>query len=177
MEPEFAQDHFALFGLERRFALDGGALESRYRDLQARVHPDKHAHLGAVERRLSMQWATRVNEAYQTLRQPLKRARYLLEVAGVDPQVEHNTAMPTDFLMRQMEWREAVDEARDGSDAHELERLHNRLKRDMAGQYGVLGDALDAARDYHRAADMVRQLMFQERLLAEIDSAIERLGA
>ena len=177
MNPDFAQDHFTLFGLERRYALDGDDLDRRFRSVQANVHPDKFAHLGDAERRLSMQWATRANEAYQTLKQPVRRARYLLELAGVDPQIEHNTAMPHDFLLQQMEWREAVAEALDAGDAHELEHLHNRLKREMAAQFGDLGEALDARQDYAHAADVVRQMMFQEKLLADIDDAIERLEA
>ena len=104
------QDHFALLGLPRRYRLDGTDLERRYRDVQSRVHPDKHAHLGDADRRQAMQWATQVNAAYQTLKNPLARGRYLLELAGHDPQVEHNTAMPTEFLVEQMELREAVAE-------------------------------------------------------------------
>jgi molecular chaperone HscB len=177
MDFDFAQDHFTLFGLERRYAIDADELDRRYLRVQSEIHPDKHAHLGETERRLSMQWATRANEAYQTLKHPVKRARYLLELVGVDPQVEHNTAMPHDFLVEQMEWREAVDEAQSAGDSHELEHLHNRLRREMTGQYAALGESIDGSREYGRAADLVRQLMFQEKLLAEIDAAIERLEA
>ncbi len=177
MDLDFAGDHFALFGLEPRFALDSRELEQRYRELQARIHPDKHAHLGEAERRQSMQWATRANEAYQTLKQPLKRGRYLLELNGVDLQIERNTAMPHDFLLQQMEWREALAEASEAGDADGLEHQHVRLKREMAEQYRSLGEALDSAHDYAQAAGIVRQLMFQEKLLAEIDAAIEVLEA
>jgi molecular chaperone HscB len=177
MIPDFTQDHFALFGIERRFALDAEDLDRRYRALQAEVHPDKHAHLGDAEKRLSMQWASRVNEAYQMLRHPIRRARYLLEISGVDAQIETNTAMPHEFLLQQMEWREAVEEARQAGDAHELERLHHRLKRDMAGDYDELGAAIDEARDNTLAAGLLRQMMFQDKLLTEIDAAIELLEA
>lgn len=177
MSLDFTQDHYALLGLPRGYAVDLGELDRHFLDLQSRVHPDKHAHLGDAEKRLAMQWATRANEAYQTLKQPLKRARYLLELVGVDPQIENNTAMPTEFLIEQMEWREATAEAREAGEVHELERLHHRLRREMSGQYAELGEAFDVDRDYKRVADMVRQLLFQEKLLSEIDAAIEGLEA
>src|SRR6266568_9105661 len=97
---------FELFELPVVFRLDSAALDRAYRDLQTRVHPDKFAHLGDDERRLSMQWATQANEAYRTLRRPLARAQYLLHLRGIDLKAESNTAMPPDFLMEQMEWRE-----------------------------------------------------------------------
>ena len=168
-------DHFALFGLNRGFRLDLSDLDSRYRDIQAQVHPDRFVHAGEAERRLSMQWATHANEAYQTLKKPLERARYLLHLAGHDIEAESNTAMPADFLMEQMEWREAVMEARSGRDHHELEHLHNRLRNDIAGRYGELGELLDDAADYAGATDRVRRLMFLEKLLHEIDDALASL--
>ena len=168
-------DHFALFGLNRGFRLDLSDLDSRYRDIQAQVHPDRFVHAGEAERRLSMQWATHANEAYQTLKKPLERACYLLHLAGHDIEAESNTAMPADFLMEQMEWREAVMEARSGRDHHELEHLHNRLRNDIAGRYGELGELLDDAADYAGATDRVRRLMFLEKLLHEIDDALASL--
>ncbi|HMX16877.1 MAG TPA: Fe-S protein assembly co-chaperone HscB, partial [Rhodocyclaceae bacterium] len=144
----------------------------RYHEVQARVHPDKHAHLSDQQKRLAMQWATRANEAYLTLKSPLKRAHYLLQLAGHDPQIERNTAMPMEFLVQQMEWREAVEEGRGAGDAEELDALHRRLRKEMSGQYAELERVLDVAPDLARAADVVRQLMFQEKLLHEIDEAL-----
>jgi molecular chaperone HscB len=172
---DLRSDHFALFGLNRGFRLDLSDLDSRYRDIQAQVHPDRFVHAGEAERRLSMQWATHANEAYQTLKKPLERAKYLLHLAGHDIQAESNTAMPADFLMEQMEWREAVMEARGGRDHHELEHLHNRLRNDITGRYAELGELLDAAADYDGATDRVRRLMFLEKLLHEIDDALASL--
>lgn len=168
-------DHFALFGLSRLFRLDLSDLDSRYRDVQAQVHPDRFAHAGEAERRMSMQWATHANEAYQTLKKPLTRASYLLHLAGHDIQAENNTAMPADFLMEQMEWREAVMEARVGGDHHELERLYTRLRGDIDERFGELGALIDDARDYQLAVDRVRRLMFLEKLLHEIDDALASL--
>jgi molecular chaperone HscB len=177
MSFDFNQDHYALFGLPRGYGVDLAELDRRYRELQGRVHPDKHAHLGEREQRLAMQWATRANEAYQTLKQPISRARYLLELAGVDPQIEQNTAMPEAFLLQQMEWREATEDAREAADSRKLDQLHQRLRRDMTAQYAELARAFDVANDYQQAAEMVRQLLFQEKLLSEIDAGIEALEA
>jgi len=171
----FSQDHFALFGLPRAYALDTARLEQHYRELQNRVHPDKHAHLSDAERRLAMQWSTQVNEAYRSLRHPLWRAQYLLHLAGIDVQMEHNTAMSTEFLMQQMEWREAVEEARSGNDMEALEHLHRRIKQEMAEQYRLLESQMDTQREHQAAAGTVRQLMFQEKLLQEIDGALATL--
>jgi len=168
-------DHFALFGLNRGFRLDLSDLDSRYRDIQAQVHPDRFAHAGDADRRISMQWATHANEAYQTLKKPLERAKYLLHLAGHDIQAENNTAMPAEFLMEQMEWREAVMDARNGGDHHELEHLHNRLRSDINSRYEEIGKLIDDAADYTQATDRVRRLMFLEKLLHEIDDALASL--
>lgn len=174
---EFNRDHFALFGLPQTFALDTALLEQRYRELQARVHPDKHAHLPEPDKRLAMQWASQANEAYQTLKQPLSRARYLLHLAGHDPQVEDNTAMPMDFLMEQMELRETVADARLERNGEVLEDLHEQLRRQIKAQHAGLGGDLDERQDYAAAAARVRQLMFQAKLLQEIDDALEVVDA
>jgi len=172
---DLRSDHFALFGLARGFRLDQSDLDSRYRDVQAQVHPDRFVNAGEAERRLSMQWATHANEAYQTLKKPLERAKYILHLAGHDIEAESNTAMPADFLMAQMEWREAVIEARVGGDHHELEHLHNRLRADLNARYQELGELLDASGDLPAATDCVRRLMFLEKLLNEIDDALASL--
>uniref|UniRef100_Q47EN2 Co-chaperone protein HscB homolog n=1 Tax=Dechloromonas aromatica (strain RCB) TaxID=159087 RepID=Q47EN2_DECAR len=168
-------DHFSLFGLNRGFRLDLSDLDSRYRDIQAQVHPDRFANASDAERRMSMQWATHANEAYQTLKKPLERAKYLLHLAGHDIKAESNTSMPADFLMEQMEWREAVMDARNGGDHHELEHLHNRLSGDVKNRYEELAQLLDDAGDHAQATDRVRRLMFLEKLLYEIDDALASL--
>ena len=172
---DLTADFFALFGLPKTFRLSLSELDSRYRDVQAQVHPDRFANAPEGERRLSMQWATRANEAYLTLKKPLERAKYLLELAGHDLQAESNTTMPADFLMEQMEWREAVMEARTGGDHHELEHLYQRLRGDIDGRYAEVAALLDDARDYALATDRVRRLMFLEKLLYEIDDALASL--
>ena len=174
---DFHADHFSLFELPRAFRVDGAMLDQRYREIQTQVHPDKFVHAGNAEQRLSLQWATRVNEAYQTLKRPLPRAQYLLQLAGHELGAENNTAMPPEFLIEQMEWREAVAEARQAREQDELEQLHHRVKQRMAKRYEQLAELLDDQHDYTQASDRVRQLMFLEKLLAEIDDAVSALEA
>ena len=172
---DFSTDHFSLFELPRSFRLDSSVLDKRYREVQAQVHPDKFVQAGDAERRLSLQWATRVNEAYQTLKKPLARAQYLLKIADHDVDAENNTAMPPEFLMEQMEWREAVAEALSAREQGELEQLHHRVKQRMHARYEELGVLLDDQPDYPLASDRVRRLMFLEKLLFDIDDAMAAL--
>lgn len=141
------------------------------------MHPDRFANAGDAERRASMQWTTRVNEAYRTLRSPVERARYLLELQGVDVEFETNTAMPSEFLMRQMELREALEQAGGAKDADALDALRAALRADELDLERGLADAIDARRDYAGAAALVRKLKFLDKLDAEIDLAYEALEA
>ncbi|MBS0511760.1 MAG: Fe-S protein assembly co-chaperone HscB [Proteobacteria bacterium] len=166
------QDYFTLFGLPRQYALDEGALEAAWHELQSQVHPDRYAHLPDVDKRRSMQWATRVNEGFRILKKPLARAQYLLELAGVDTALETNTVMSPEFLMEQMEWREAVEEARAAGEVDELEQLHHRLQTHAREVRSDLALQLDEAHDYTAAADTVRRLMFIDKLQQEIDEAL-----
>ncbi|MFN3883475.1 MAG: Fe-S protein assembly co-chaperone HscB [Rhodocyclaceae bacterium] len=168
------QDYFALFGLPRSQALDAERLAARYRELQGKLHPDRHAHLSDAEKRRAMQWASYVNEAYSTLKDPLKRARYLLELAGHDVRLETNTAMPVEFLMEQMELREAVAEAKASGDIDALDARHRQLERAIRDEHAALQAALEAG-EHVRAGELVRRLMFQEKLLQEIGDALETL--
>lgn len=172
---DFNADHFTLFGLPRAYRLDAPTLDVRYRALQAEVHPDRFAQADDAERRRSLQWATKANEAYLALKKPLERAKYLLQLVGHDVAVENNTAMPVDFLIEQMEWREGVAEARAAHDHHELEHLRHRLGERMHAAYDELAVLLDDAHDHETAVDRVRRLMFLEKLLFEIDDALAAL--
>ncbi|MCE1172161.1 MAG: Fe-S protein assembly co-chaperone HscB [Azovibrio sp.] len=172
---DLKQDYFALFGLTPAFALEGERLESAYREIQARVHPDRHAHLSDAEKRLAMQWATHANEAFRTLRSPLLRGAYLLSLQGVDPQFETNTAMAPEFLMEQMEWREALADARAEGDEDALEDLARDLRQDARTLVAQLGDELDGRQDLAAAADTLRRLKFLDKLQNEINDALTAL--
>jgi molecular chaperone HscB len=167
------QSHFELFGLPAAFALDAERLEMAYREIQSRVHPDRFAHAGDAERRASLQWTTRVNEAFRTLRNPVARAKHLLELHGVDVAFETNTAMPPEFLMQQMELRESLEAASAGKDFAALEALKKGLRGQKAALEAEIARAIDEDRDYPGAAGLVRKLMFLEKLDEEIDLAYE----
>ena len=168
------QNHFELFHLPRQFAIDAGALDAAYREVQGRVHPDKFVNATDAEKRVAMQWATRANEAYQTLKNPQRRAQYLCELHGVDLQVESNTAMPMAFLMQQMEWREELAEARATRNAELLDQLDGQLRSARKGQLKDIEAQLDAG-DYHAAAQGVRALMFLEKFGEEVRFAFDAL--
>ena len=168
------QNHFDLFQLPATFSLDMGALDAAYRDVQGKVHPDRFVNATDAEKRVAMQWATRANEAYQTLRNPQKRAQYLCEQNGVDLKTESNTAMPMAFLMQQMEWREALGEAKAGKDVDALDALDAEVKLDRKARMGEIGRQLDAG-DFEHAAQGVRALMFLEKFGEEVDRALNAL--
>jgi len=168
------QNHFDLFQLPAAFDIDQARLDAAYRDVQGRVHPDRFVNATDAEKRVAMQWATRANEAYQTLRNPQSRARYLCELNGVDLQTESNTAMPMDFLMQQMALREALDDARDARDAAALDALDAQLRAERTTRLAQVAALLDAG-DYAQAAQGVRALMFLDKFGDEVHYAFEAI--
>ncbi len=175
MTAEFSRNHFELLGLPVAYAVDAARLESGYRQLQSQVHPDRFASGSEAERRVAMQWATRTNEAYRTLRDPVERARYLLSLKGFDTGEESNTSMPPDFLMQQMEWREAVAGARAGRDAQALRELRREIAEERVEMLGLLERALDADANYDAGCSLVRKLRFLDKIDDEIDATLEHL--
>jgi molecular chaperone HscB len=169
------QNHFDLFGLVPAFSIEGEALERSYREIQSKVHPDRFAHAGDAERRASLQWTTRVNEAYRTLKDPVQRARHLLELHGVDAAFETNTAMPPDFLMQQMELRESLEDAVEKKDSSRLDSLRKNLGKERQSLEKAIAEAIDAKKDYAAAAGLVRKLQFLDKLDNEIDAAYETI--
>jgi len=116
---------------------------------------------------------TRVNEAYRALRDPVQRAKHLLELQGVDVGFETNTQMPTDFLMQQLEMREDLDAARAKKDYGFLDSLKAKLKKQKQNLETQIGESIDARKDYGTASDLVRKLMFLHRIDEEIDAAYD----
>jgi len=173
---DFSRNHFELLGLPVSYALDSARLDQAYRDLQAEVHPDKFAHAFDAEQRLSMQWATRVNEAYQTLRHPFDRANYLLQLQGIHAMDANNTSMPMDFLVRQMAWREQLEAAKAAQDAAALDRLEKTLNTEVREFQALLAEEIDQQRNYPLAAETLRKLRFTDKLLADVGAAYEELG-
>lgn len=163
---------FQIFGLPERFALERSELDTRWKDLQRQAHPDRHASADAASQRLAMQWSVRINEAYQRLKDPLRRAAYLCELNGVSVQAEDNTAMPAEFLMQQMAWREALDEAED-MDA--LDALNDEVAAARARALSSFDWLLDEKGDYAGAVQQVRSLMFIERFARDVEARYERM--
>jgi molecular chaperone HscB len=157
---------FVLFGLPERFALDRADLDARWRRLQASAHPDKFAAEGTAAQRVAMQWSVRINEAYRRLREPLTRAAYLCELRAAPIAAESNTAMPADFLMQQMSWREALDDAQDENAVVALEVEVRTTERALLDQLALLLDEQNAPAV---AAERVRALMFIARFRAEVE--------
>lgn len=171
------KNHFELFGLAPAYALDAERLDRTYREIQAQIHPDRFAQAGEAERRASMQWTTQVNEAYRTLKSPLQRARYLLELNGIDVGFETNTAMPPDFLMAQMELRETLEAAVADRKVDALNQIQNDLSKQKHALELQIAESIDRHGQYKESVEAVRKLMFLERFGDEIDAAYEALEA
>ena len=165
---------FELFELPQQFALDRAQLDDRWKAMQREAHPDRFAAEGAAAQRVAMQWSVRINEGYQRLKDPLKRAAYLCELRGAPVNAESNTAMPPAFLMQQMEWRETLD---DTQDAGALEELADEVAAERRRVQQSLGQLLDEAGDAQAAVGQVRALMFIERFAAEVDAKLDKLSA
>ena len=165
------QNHFELFQLSVGFEINPDQLDVAYREIQSRVHPDRFVAASSAEQRVAMQWATRANEAYQTLRDPLKRASYLCQLQGIDLQAESNTAMPMEFLMQQMAWREQLDDSR--TDPAALQQLESAITEESKDLLTRIAQQL-AVPDYVEAAQLLRQLMFLEKFMADLDRLVEQ---
>ena len=169
--PSLQDDDFKLFGLPTGFALDRALLDERWKALQRQAHPDRFAAQGGAAQRVAMQWSVRINEAYQRLKDPLKRAAYWCELNQAPIKAESNTAMPAAFLMQQMEWREALDEA-DGPEAIEI--LLDETQEMRRSMLDKLGRTIDQQSDAAAAAQQVRALMFVERFTDELHGRLDR---
>jgi molecular chaperone HscB len=124
-----------------------------------------------------VQWTARLNEAYRALKDPVQRGKHLLELHGVDVAFETNTQMPSDFLMQQLEIREELDVARAKKDAAFLDGLKDRLRKQQQGLEAQIARSIDERKDYAGAAELVRKLMFLQKIDAEVDAAYEESEA
>ena len=170
------QSYFALFNLEPRFALPIEQLDLAYRALATRVHPDRYANAGPAEQRQALALATDANEGYRTLRKPVLRARHLLSLRGIDA-AGAGTATAPEFLLEQMEWREALGDVQATRDGDALQRLDKTVRSRAAALQAQLAIQLDAEGSHPAAAQSVQQLMFVEKLIADIDEARALLEA
>ncbi|HEY5632694.1 MAG TPA: Fe-S protein assembly co-chaperone HscB [Burkholderiaceae bacterium] len=175
MNQTLLRNHFELFGLPERFALDPGALDAAYRKVQGVVHPDRFASATDNERRVAMQLAANANEALRTLRDPARRAGYICQLHDVPVEMHSNTSMPQSFLVAQMQWREQLEEACEQRDPAALDALRARVGAERNALLERVAAALDDERDFETAAALVRQLAFYDRLGGEIDAAEDRI--
>lgn len=169
------KDYFEFFSLPRRFGIDEQRLQDAHRRVQSGMHPDRFAGASETERRYAVQLTAQANEAFRVLRAPVSRAAYLCELAGIPVSAETHTAMPPDFLMQQMEWREALEEARAGGDPSALKGLSEDVASETLRLVDELLDAIDVRDDMVRAAGLVRRLMFLDKFASELDGARRRL--
>jgi molecular chaperone HscB len=163
---------FTLFGLAEQFAQDRSRLDARWKELQREAHPDKFAAQGAAAQRVAMQWSVRINEAYQRLKDPLARAAYLCELRGAPVQAHSNTAMPAQFLMQQMEWREALDDA---DDVSAVEALLAQVRAEQAALLQQCTQLLDQQNDPTAAVSAVRALMFIDKFSQDLNQRLDQL--
>ncbi len=167
------QSHFELFGLAEQFDVDAADLDGAYRAVQGRVHPDRFAASDASSQRIALQWATRANEAYRTLRDPLARALYLCERRGIDVAVETSTRMDGGFLVQQMEWREALDDARSARDEPALRELARKVASRRAEDLSRIRALFAKNAETAEIAGAVRELMFIEKFSADVAESFE----
>jgi molecular chaperone HscB len=163
-------DYFALFQLKPQFKIDRQALESAYLTVQQKVHPDMHAQASDSDKRVSMQLSALANSAYRTLMNPIQRGLYMCARNGVDPQLETNTAMPAQFLMQQMEWREALDDVR--NQPSKLDELYKEVEKTRANLLKEVEVTIDEANNFDLAATQLRALLFIDKFGAELEDAI-----
>ena len=171
--PSASDDYFRFFGLNQQFKIDLPVLDQAYLAIQKEVHPDRHARGSDTERRLAMQMATLANSAFQTLKNPVQRGLYLCQLHGVDAKLETNTAMPAAFLMKQMEWRENLDEQ--AEDLQALEALMEEVESSRKDTLLEITQAIDHGKNYERAAELLRGLLFIDKFALELDDAIASL--
>jgi molecular chaperone HscB len=138
--------------------------------VQQKVHPDMHAQASDSDKRVSMQLSALANSAYRTLMNPIQRGLYMCARNGVDPQLETNTAMPAQFLMQQMEWREALDDVRD--QPSKLDELYKEVEQTRANLLKEVEATIDGANDFELAAKQLRALLFIDKFSAELEDAI-----
>lgn len=168
-------NYFELFDLKPIFNIELEILESNYRKIQSEAHPDRFVTAPAAEKLKSMQLATLANEAYLTLKNPANRAKYLLELQGITAISETNTAMPAEFLMQQMEWRETLEDATTAKNIESLENLLSEIQIEAKSLQSSLVKLLDEEKDYTTATDATRKLIFIEKVCADIHKAIEQI--
>jgi len=168
--PQFPE-YFALFGIPQRFAIDTGQLTRAYREVLSQVHPDRFAGAGPAERRAAMQMSSHANEAYEVLRSDGARAAYLCRQQGQIVDGAGAVPLPLDFLERQMQWHEQLDQARERQDEAAIAELARDVEQNRLATITRIAHSIDGVADYRAAAAEVRALMFLDKLGGDIARA------
>ena len=168
------QNYFALFGLPEQFDLDKQVLEAAWLAVQKEVHPDRFVNSSESEKRAAMQWASLANDAYQVLRNPVRRATHLCQLRGHLLNDDAAPAIPSDFIYEQIEWREQLDNASIDSDIEALDMMGARLRERTAGQMLLIRQKLDA-HDFAAGAQEIRKMVFLQKFGEEINVVFDRL--
>ncbi|MCV6606505.1 MAG: Fe-S protein assembly co-chaperone HscB [Porticoccaceae bacterium] len=172
---ENSNNFFDIFGVPKTFAVDDRLLAERYRELQQQFHPDRFADKPERERNRAVQWSATINQAFDTLKSPLKRAQYLLACQGLDSTGESTVSNDPLFLMEQMELRESLADVRDNDDPFAaLDVLRNRVNSDYRKQQALFAQHYDASEN-DSALDAVAKMQFSAKLLAEMELLEEEL--
>lgn len=171
-------NYFQLFDIEVHFDVDLNQLSQTYQTLQKKVHPDKFAHASSQEQLLAVQKSAEINDAYQILKNPLKRAEYILVLRGVDLPNEQHTFGDTSFLMRQMELREMLEEIKFAEDVDAaLESAQKELTQEYQQHFSLLHSQIleNNTAANQQACDNLRKLKFYQKLNIEIERLEESL--
>lgn len=164
-------NYFALFQQAETFDLDLTALEQTYRALAAQFHPDKFASASSFDQKQAMMMSATLNEAYRILKNPLDRATYLLKKQGIDADAPEHTHFAPEFLMQQMEWREALMDAKMEHNIPALQQLHHTITQEQNQLQQQLQHAF-AQTEYETATNLVRQGRFLDKLQQEITATL-----
>ncbi|QYZ65348.1 MAG: cysteine desulfurase [Gammaproteobacteria bacterium (ex Lamellibrachia satsuma)] len=170
---DFSKNYFELFGLPVGFIVDADSLSDRYRDLQRVIHPDRYANASEQERLLSLQGASRINEAFETLKDPIARATYLLTMHGIEMDAQKETTSDMAFLMQQMELREELEGVRNQDDPYEaVLDLRGRINKQIKTLVGQMAVQFESATpdQLEDAREILRKMRFLQKLRTEVES-------
>lgn len=157
---------FALFALSETFAVDLDVVNQRYTDRMRELHPDRFVNRSAAERRVAQQWSSAVNRAFTILRSPIRRATWLIEHRAPRIRVNGHQRMSPRFLLRQMQWRRALEDAQ--TTPERLQKLRQRAQDQLQAGVVQLRVLIDKEHNYEQAAELTRRLMFIEKFIASL---------
>ena len=167
-------NHFETLGLAAEFSLDVSSLSVTYRELQRQYHPDKFVTASEQQQRIALQKSAQINDAYQTLINPISRAEHLLALHGVELKDEQQSMKDMEFLMQQMALREALEDIAASQDENKLEDFSDEVASLFNTRLTELTSLL-ANETWLQAADCVRKMKFLAKLQQEIERIEDRM--